>query len=274
MLFTGLSAFPLTPLDEDGLHKAAFTRLVTRLASAGVDSIAPLGSTGSYAYLTREERAKVARIAVQAAGGVPVMVGIGALRTRDVLQHAHDAQTAGADAVLLAPVSYQQLSDEEVFGLYEDVTRELSVPLAVYDNPTTTRFTFSDELHAAIAALPNVGAIKLPGGDRLATLRALIPSHVALGVSGDWTASAALAAGADIWFSVLGGLFPEPALAIARGESVDLEPLWVLFRRYGGVRVMATAAALRGFTGEPNLPRPLRPAPAAEVAPVLDALGL
>lgn len=271
-MFTGLSAFPLTPLDEVGLHKAAFTRLVTRLASAGVDSIAALGSTGSYAYLTRDERARIARIAVQAAAGTPVIVGIGALRTRDVLANAHDAQTAGADAVLLAPVSYQQLTDDEVFGLFEDVSRAISVPLAVYDNPTTTRFTFSDELHAAIAQLPNVGAIKLPGGERVATLRALVPEHVALGVSGDWFAAEALASGADVWFSVLGGLFPEAARRVMAGE--DFEPLWELFRRYGSVRVVATAAALRGLTGEPNLPRPLIAAPAADVAPVLDRMGL
>ncbi len=271
-MFTGLSAFPLTPLDEDGIHKAAYTRLVTRLATARVDSIAALGSTGSYAYLTRDERARIARITVQAAQGVPVIVGIGALRTRDVLANAHDAQTAGADALLLAPVSYQLLTDDEVFGLFEDVTRAISIPLAVYDNPTTTRFTFSDELHAAIARLPNVAAIKLPGGDRISTLRALVPDTVALGVSGDWFAAEALANGADVWFSVLGGIFPEAARRVMDGA--DFEPLWQLFRRYGGIRVVATAAALRGLTGEPNLPRPLRAAPAGEVGPVLDALSL
>ncbi|MBE2319333.1 dihydrodipicolinate synthase family protein [Solirubrobacter sp. CPCC 204708] len=271
-MFTGLSAFPLTPLDEDGIHKAAFTRLVTRLATADVDAIAALGSTGSYAYLTSEERAKVARITVQAAQGKPVIVGIGALRTRDVLQHAHDAQTAGADGLLLAPVSYQRLTDEEVFGLFEDVTRAISIPLAVYDNPTTTGFTFSDELHTAIANLPHVGAIKLPGGERIATLRKLVPAHVRLGVSGDWFAAEALANGADVWFSVLGGLFPEAARAVMDGA--DLEPLWDLFRRHGSVRVVATAAALRGLTSEPNLPRPLRAAPADEVAPVLEQLKL
>ncbi|WP_121246842.1 dihydrodipicolinate synthase family protein [Solirubrobacter pauli] len=276
-MFTGLSAFPLTPLDEDGIDEGAFARLVARLAEAGVDSIAPLGSTGSYAYLQRTERARLTRLAVEAAQGVPVMVGIGALRTRDVLAHAHDAQAAGASAVLLAPVSYQLLTDDEVLSLYSDVTAELSVPLCVYDNPRTTQFAFSDDLHVAIAQLPHVRAIKLPGDGaaaRIAGLRARVPESVALGVSGDWFAAEALRAGADVWFSVIGGLFPEPALAIARGEDVDLEPLWDLFRRYGGIRVVATAAVLRGFTGEPNLPRPLRPAPADEVGPVLDELGL
>src|SRR5690606_16472696 len=101
-------------------------------------------------------------LAVQHAGGIPVLVGIGALRTRDVLDLAEDAQRAGASAVLLAPVSYQKLRDDEVFGLYEATSRTLSVPLCVYDNPATTQFTFSDALHGRIAALPAVRSIKIP----------------------------------------------------------------------------------------------------------------
>jgi 4-hydroxy-tetrahydrodipicolinate synthase len=175
------------------------------------------------------------------------------------------------------------LTDDEVFGLYADVTADLSVPLCVYDNPGTTHFTFSDTLHGRIAELPQVGAIKLPGSgaaERIAGLRALVPSTVALGVSGDHFAAGALDAGADVWFSVVGGLFPRAALAVveARGpESARLEALWALFRRHGGIRVVATAAVLLGLAGEHNLPRPLRllDGPArAELAAVLGTLGL
>ncbi len=264
-MFTGLSAFPLTPLDEAGaVDEPAFERLVSRLAEAGVDSIGALGSTGSYAYLRRDERARVARLAVGAAAGVPVMIGIGAVRTEHVVAHAHDAQAAGASAVLLAPVSYQALTEDEVYGLYADATAELSVPLCVYDNPATTRFAFSDDLHARVAALGGVRAIKLPGehaGHRISALRPRVRENVALGFAGDQFAAGALGAGADVWFSVLGGLFPDLALAIMReGDTAAdrLEPVWALFRRYGSVRVMATAAALLGLAGERNLPRPLR----------------
>ncbi|GGK40948.1 hypothetical protein GCM10008955_38420 [Deinococcus malanensis] len=71
-------------------------------------------ATGSYAYLTRTERRRTAQLAVQHAGDVPVIIGIGALRTRDVLELAQDAQTAGARGVLLASMSYQKLSEDEV----------------------------------------------------------------------------------------------------------------------------------------------------------------
>src|SRR5690554_744303 len=149
-MFTGHSAFPLTPLSEDSIDEPAFARLIERLADASVDSITALGSTGSYAYLSREERARVASLAVAHAGDTPVFVGIGALRTRQVLELAEDAQAAGASAVLLAPVSYQNLTPDDVFGLYEVVTRNLSVPLIVYDNPGTTHFTFTDDLYTAV----------------------------------------------------------------------------------------------------------------------------
>ncbi|WP_105034063.1 dihydrodipicolinate synthase family protein [Cryobacterium aureum] len=293
-MFTGLSAFPLTPTTENGIDEPAFVRLVSRLAAAGVDSIGALGSTGGYAYLSREQRARAATAAVEAAGSIPVIVGIGALRTRLVLHHAADAQAAGAAAVLLAPMTYQPLTDREVFGLYEAVTAELEIPLVVYDNPGTTHVTFSDELHGRIAALPNIGSIKIPGvtavaaPTRIAALRRLIPAHVTIGVSGDWLATGGLLGGADAWYSVLGGLFPETAVAITRaaqaGDSAAavtasdrLEPLWALFRRYGSLRVMSAAAETLGLVASPNLPLPLLgldPAARTELNATLRDLGL
>jgi 4-hydroxy-tetrahydrodipicolinate synthase len=277
-MFSGLSAFPLTPMNEDGIDEAAFVALVQRLSAAGVDSIGALGSTGGYAYLSRAERLRVARLAVQNAGNVPVMVSIGALRTRDVLDLADDAQAAGAGGLLLAPMSYHKLSADEVFGLYETVTRHISIPLCVYDNPGTTHFEFTDELHGRIAQLPNVRSIKIPGVPlspdaaraRIEHLRALIPSHVTIGISGDASAAVGLNAGCGVWYSVIGGLFPHTALAITRAAqagnaresarlSERLEPLWALFRQTGGsLRVIAAAAELRGWVKHPCLPLPLK----------------
>ncbi|MEC4766586.1 dihydrodipicolinate synthase family protein [Halomonas sp. CUBES01] len=276
-MLTGLSAFPLTPMNEQGIHEQEFARLVTRLAEAEVDSIGVLGSTGNYAYLSSDERARVVKLSVESAGKVPVIAGIGALRTRDVLINAEHAQQAGASGVLLAPVSYQKLTAEEVFSLYETVCRSLSVPLCVYDNPGTTHFQFSDELHGRIAQLPQVRSIKIPpvqndlaaAKARVAGLRALIPSDVTIGISGDPAAATGLLAGCDAWYSVIGGLYPDIALALTRAAqagdteqamacSEALEPLWALYRDYGGsLRVAATIAELTGNVSQPCLPQPL-----------------
>lgn len=277
-MFSGLSAFPLTPVKHGGVDEVAFIRLIERLADAGVDSIGALGSTGNYAYLTREERARIAQLAVKYAGDIPVIIGISALSTREVLALADDAQEAGAGAVLLAPMSYQKLSEDEVLGLYETVTRKLSVPLCVYDNPGTTHFEFSDEFHGRIAQLSNVGSIKIPGVpaepdaavSRVEHLRSLIPPHVTIGVSGDPLAATGLNTGCEAWYSVIGGLFPTTALAITRASQAGgaqealrlseyLNPLWTLFSQYGGsLRVVATAAELMGLVTAPCLPLPLK----------------
>jgi 4-hydroxy-tetrahydrodipicolinate synthase len=281
-MFTGLSAFTLTPLDEQRIDEPALAHLVERAAAAGVDSLGVLGSTGAYAYLTRQERRRVLDIALAHAGRTPVLAGIGALRTRDVLAHAADAQQAGAAAVLLAPVSYQPLTTDEVFGLFEDVTAELSVPLVVYDNPTTTRFTFTDDLHAAIAQLPHVTSVKIPpvpadpaaASGRIAGLRGLLPDGVTIGISGDASAATALTQGADTWYSVLAGVLPEVCVQLTRAAlgspdqthdadralalSGRLAPFWDLFAQHGSLRVAAAAAETLGLTTGPSLPQPLR----------------
>jgi len=295
-MFKGLSAFPLTPLSEAGIDFRAFTGLVERLADSGVDSMGVLGSTGSYAYLEKHERKRVLREALVHAGGVPIIVGIGALRTRDVLELAQDAEDAGAAGLLLAPVPYQPLKDHEVQGLFETVCAAVRTPICVYDNPGTTHFRFSDALHSRIAALPNIASIKIPrlpddpaeAVARVAALRACVPAHVTLGVSGDASAVRGLLAGCDGWYSVTAGLFPEVALQIMRAVgsgdaegaialSARLAPLWSLYDRFGGIRVTARAAALLGLCGEDSLPLPLQglhDGDREEVAAVLGGLGL
>lgn len=161
--FTGLSAFPLTPIVHDKIDETAFIGLIHRLRDSGVDSITVLGSTGSYAYLTPGERARVARLAVDNAGNTPVFVGVGAMRTSQVLAHIDDAQEAGAQGILLAPMTYQSLTDDDVFELFRTVTDHTDLPVIVYDNPGTTHFSFTTEFYARIAALPGIASIKIPG---------------------------------------------------------------------------------------------------------------
>ncbi|MDV5354535.1 dihydrodipicolinate synthase family protein [Enterobacter asburiae] len=295
MDFTGLSAFALTPLLDDRLDEATYITIIEKLRAAGVDSIGALGSTGCYPYFSRSERASVLRLATEYSGAVPVIAGIGALRQRDVLWLAEDAQKAGVSAVLLAPVSYHPLTEDEVFDLFAAVTRELSVPLCIYNNPSATHFTFSDELLARIAQLPNIGSIKIPplaaelAPERINALRAHIPAEIRLGISGDATAVEALNAGCSVWYSVFGGLFPQATLAIsraamagdvaqARQHTAALQPLWDLFKRYGGsLRVIATAAELLGAVKAPCLPAPLQTLQGdarREVAQVIEQLRL
>ena len=292
-MYQGLSAFPITPSDGERIDTAALQTLVGRLVSAGVDSIGLLGSTGSYPYFDRAERRRATEAAIACTGGrVPVLVGVGALRTNEAVALAADARQAGAAAGLLAPVSYVPLLDDEVFEHFCAVAAT-GLPLCIYNNPTTTHFAFSPALIGRLAAIPGVIAVKNPAppapecAAAVAALRCVVPSGFSVGFSVDMHAGAALLAGADAWYSVLGGTYPVTCLRLTRaaqaGDVVEvaridalLQPVWSLFRAHTSSRVAHLAAALSGVSNaQPVRPvLPLSGDAAREVTRVLEGLSL
>jgi 4-hydroxy-tetrahydrodipicolinate synthase len=291
----GLSAFPITPVNESGrVDTAALRRLVAPLAAAKVDSIGLLGSTGSYPFLKRDERRRATEAALAEVNGrVPVLVGIGALRTDDTIELARDARAAGAAAGLLAPVSYTPLTDDEVFEHFKIVAGESKLPIVIYDNFATTHFRFTPELVGRIARIPGVVAVKgtspeasLAAG-HLKQMRDAVPSGFSVGYAGDWNAMETLIAGGDAWYCVAAGLFPNACLAITRAAqsgnaeearrlNAAMAPLWDLFKQYSSLRVMYAAAEIMGIT-DAKPPRPVLPLADAvqdRVATVLRELKL
>jgi 4-hydroxy-tetrahydrodipicolinate synthase len=262
-LFSGISAFPLTPTNSKGkLIPELLVRYLERIQNAGVNSIGLLGSTGSYAYLSNEERNQTLRIAVeQVKGKTPVIVGVGAMRTDQAEELAREALVADADGLLLAPISYQKLTDQEVFNHFTAVAAAGHLPLCIYNNPGTTNFIFSHELIARLSQISNIVAVKMPlpadGGfaDEIEHLRSICAEGFTIGYSGDWGAKDALLAGADCWFSVVAGLLPEAAIKITKAAQADdsaellklnqaFQPLWNLFKEFGSFRVMYAIGAL------------------------------
>ncbi|KJC59859.1 dihydrodipicolinate synthase [Bradyrhizobium sp. LTSPM299] len=289
--FKGLSAFPITPSDPDGrIDVGALRALLEPLIAARVDSIGLLGSTGSYPYFSREERRRAVQAAVSVADRrTPMLVGVGALRTDDAVRLAQDARDAGAAAGLLAPVSYTPLTDDEVFEHFRTVAHESGLPICIYDNPGTTHFRFTPALIGRLSRVEGIVAVKSPALDaaalpgHIAELRAAVPNGFPLGYSADWNCTAALLAGAETWYSVLGGVFPKICLDIvravasgntARAQELDarLQPVWQLLKTFSSLRVVYAIANLSGIcAAEP--PRPILPLPPDAQRKIRDVLA-
>jgi 4-hydroxy-tetrahydrodipicolinate synthase len=290
----GLIAFPITPMDSDGrVDREALRRLVRRLVEAEVDAVCVLGSTGSYPFLARDQRLAAIEAAVaELDGRLPLWAGIGALRTDHAVFHARDAAAAGVAMGLLAPVSYTPLTDEEVETHFATVAGEGGLPLCIYDNPPSTHFAIGDALVERLGRIPGVVALKSPSPpgpeaeDRVRALRSRTPAGFSVGFSVDANATEAMIAGGDAWYSVLGGLFPAPLVAIRRAIAAGdfesarrldqtLRPMWDLFRELSGLRVVYAAARLTGLC-DTDPPRPILPLASdaqARVAAVIEALG-
>lgn len=275
----GLSAFPITPTSEDGrVIPADLRRLILRLARAEVDSIGVLGSTGGYAYLEPDQRREALETAIDAAGRkVPVIAGVGALRSDISAALARHAADAGAAGLLLAPMSYTPLTEDEVFGHFQTVADASDLPVCIYNNPSTTHFSFSVPLLARLATLPTVRAVKMPlpadgdYGGEVARLRDVLPDGFVIGYSGDWGCPDALLNRADGWFSVAAGLWPDQTLTLACAAQASdrigtarwqerFRPMWDLFKAHGSLRVVHAAARIMALT-DAQPPRPILPLP-------------
>ncbi|WP_267361560.1 MULTISPECIES: dihydrodipicolinate synthase family protein [unclassified Methylobacterium] len=292
---TTLSAFPITPSDAKGqVDVTALRALLRPLVAAEVHSIGLLGSTGTYPFLSREERLRAVEAAVdELAGRVPLLVGVGALRTDEAVRNARDAKAAGADLGLLAAMSYTPLTEDEVFEHFATVARESGLPLCIYDNPGTTHFRFSPALVGRLSQVSGVVSVKSPAPEPLAvaehlrSLRDAVPEGFSLGYSGDWNSVEALIAGGDTWYSVVAGLFPKIGMDIVRavqaGElaearrlNASLEPLWELFKEFSSLRVIyALVDLLDIFRAVPPRPiLPLNEMARSKVADTLETLDL
>lgn len=216
--FKGIIAYPITPFDpQEKVDLPLFKQQVERLVSSGVHGIAPLGSTGVLPYLTDEEKEAVTEASIQqTAGRVPTLVGVSNLTTDKTVYHAQFAEKAGANAVMIIPMSYWKLTDDEIVQHYDKVASSISIPIMAYNNPATGGVDMSPALLKRLLEIPNVTMIKESTGDvqRMHYLRKELGEDVAFYNGSNPLALAAFSAGATGWCTAAANLIPELNIAL------------------------------------------------------------
>ena len=144
-MFRGLMPAMVTPFDERGeVDLGAAEAVVERFTEAGVDGISPLGSTGEFSHLTADERKRFAEeVTRMIAGRVPVVVGVGAAGTKEMVELARHAEGVGADAVLVVSPFYWKIGEEALFRHFEAVAEAVGIPVVIYNLPMLTGIDLS-----------------------------------------------------------------------------------------------------------------------------------
>lgn len=232
----GIIAYPITPFDKNEKVNITLFRVLTeRLVLSGANVIAPLGSTGVLPYLNDEEKEAVTEATLQqVAGRVPVLVGVSNLTTERTVYHAQFAEKAGASAVMVIPMSYWKLSEDEIFRHYRKVAESISIPVMVYNNPATAGIDMPVALLKRLLQIPNVTMIKESTGDvqRMHYLRRELGEEVAFYNGSNPLALAAFAAGASGWCTAAPNLIPQLNNELYRAvEAKDFEAAREVFYR-------------------------------------------
>ena len=156
--FRGVFPYLVSPIDERGrVKEPVLTRLVNDLIEAGVHGLTPLGSTGEFAYLNREQRRRVVVVVVQAARGrVPVVAGVAATTIADAVEQVRVYGALGVDGILAILEAYFPLTEDGVVSYFTAIAKTTILPVVLYTNP---QFQRSDLTLPAIERLVKVANI-------------------------------------------------------------------------------------------------------------------
>lgn len=160
--FHGVFPYLVSPVDAQGRIKTdVLARLTDDLIKAGVHGLTPLGSTGEFAYLSREQRETVVRTTIEAARKrVPVIAGVASTSTSDAVEQARNYQTLGADGILAILEAYFPLKDAQVESYFRAIADAVDIPVVMYTNPNFQRSDLSLDVIARLAKHPRIVAIK------------------------------------------------------------------------------------------------------------------
>lgn len=97
---------------------------------------------------------------------VPVYAGTGAETTREAVRLTRMAEKEGADAVSVITPYFVSPTQQEIYDHYRRVAENTSLPVLLYNNPSTCGGVKIDvDTVARLAEIPNILAIKDSSGD-------------------------------------------------------------------------------------------------------------
>ncbi len=160
--FHGVYPYLVSPIDAAGRIKTdVLGTLCDDLIKAGVHGLTPLGSTGEFAYLDREQRAAVVQASIEAANKrVPVIAGVAATATDDAVEQAKHYQRLGADGILAILEAYFPVKDAQIESYFRAIADAVDIPVVLYTNPQFQRSDLSLDVIARLSAHPRIGYIK------------------------------------------------------------------------------------------------------------------
>lgn len=206
------------------------------LIKSGVHGVFVLGTNSEfYAMDEREKQEVIATAVAHVKKRVPVYAGTGAETTREVVRLTRMAEKEGADGVSVITPYFIMPSQQEICDHYRRIAESTSLPVILYNNPSTCGGLKIDvDTVARLAEVPNIVAMKDSSGDLQNTIECIraVPERFAVLQGRDTLIYPALLFGARGAVPATGNI--APALLVEIYEA---------FRR--GDHAAAMAAQLR-----------------------------
>ena len=157
----------VTPFDDEGrVDYEQAKRLALSLVNSGSDGVVVVGTTGESPTLSRDEQARMfGEVADALRGKGSVVAGAGSNNTAEAVEYTHDAEGAGADAVLHVVPYYNKPTQEGLYQHFKTVAESTHLPVILYNVPSRTIANLSAETAVRLSRIPNIIGIKEASAD-------------------------------------------------------------------------------------------------------------
>ena len=227
--FSGVWIPIVTPFREGRIDHDALGALVRRLTADGVAGFVVCATTGEAPLLSDDERIAVLGT-VKANTAQPLIMGASATTADEVLRRIDAAMRHAPTAFLVTPPPYLRPSQDALKTFFTAIADASPAPLVAYDIPARTGVRIELDTLLALAAHPNIVALKDCGG-RVEQTEALIADgrlQVLCGNDNEWFSTRCLGGVGAVAASahIRTDLFVAFDKALARGDLVAGRALW------------------------------------------------
>ena len=267
--FKGVFPYLVSPIDERGrVKEAVLAQLVDDLIGAGIHGLTPLGSTGEFAYLDRDQRHRIVEVVVKATQRrVPVVAGVAATTIADAVAQVKAYASLDVDGILAILEAYFPLSEEGVVDYFTAVARSTALPIVLYTNPQFQRSDLTLSAIERLARIENIGYLKDASSDtgRLLTIINAVGDRIRIFSASAHIPACVMLIGGVGWMAGPACVVPRPSVHLydlcRRGrwqEAMVLQAkLWRMnrvFAKYNLAACIKGALELQGYDVGPPLP--------------------
>lgn len=236
-MFTGCGTALVTPFRPDlSLDEEALRTLVRRQVMAGVNFLAPCGTTGESPTLSRQEHLRVVEITLEEARPrIPVLAGAGGYNTAQVIELARELERMGVDGILSVTPYYNKPTQEGLYQHYKAIANAVRLPVIVYNVPGRTGVNVEPATLKRLAEIENIVGVKEASGNIAQQARVLyeVPERFVVLSGDDAITLPLLALGGQGVISVASNLIPAEMTELVRSAlQNDWNRARQLQRRY------------------------------------------
>lgn len=166
-IFTGAGVAIVTPMNEDGsINYKKLGELIDFNIDNGTDAIVICGTTGESSTMTDAEHKECIKFAVDhTAKRVPVIAGTGSNDTKYAISLSQEAQSLGADAILVVTPYYNKTSQAGLVAHFTAIADSVDIPMILYNIPSRTGVNIAVETFKTLSKHKNIVGVKEAGGN-------------------------------------------------------------------------------------------------------------